>query len=175
MKINLSLVVLALLLLLLSFACGGGDDGENVDGDESGGDGELADGDAEDSDGDTEADADGDGELSESDGDAEADSAGESDIEEEPARRLVDYVNPFMGTGGPGFMVGSSTPAATAPFGMVKVGPDTTGENGAPSFYHCSGYYYEDPIISVFHIRTCTARAYPTMDTSCSSLWWAST
>src|SRR5687768_12792792 len=36
------------------------------------------------------------------------------------------YVDPFVGTGGPGFQVGSTTPAATRPFGLVKVGPDTS-------------------------------------------------
>src|SRR4051794_40139081 len=41
---------------------------------------------------------------------------------------VLDYVNPFVATGGPGFRVGSSTPAATMPFGLVKVGPDTSLE-----------------------------------------------
>ncbi len=67
----------------------------------------------------------------------------------EPASDPVD-VDPFIATGGPGFRVGSSTPAATVPFGMVKVGPDTRDNSGALSAYHCSGYYYEDNTIVGF-------------------------
>jgi len=48
----------------------------------------------------------------------------------------VEYVNPFIGTGGHGH----THPSATAPFGMVQLGPDTrkTGWDG------CSGYHYSD-------------------------------
>ena len=47
----------------------------------------------------------------------------------------VEYVNPFIGTGGHGH----THPAATAPFGMVQLGPDTrkTGWDGC-SGYHCT-------------------------------------
>jgi len=145
MKRNISLAVLA-ILLLLSCACGGEDNADNTDGDDVA-DGDIENSDGEDnSDGDMDSNLDGDMEVVEGDSDTET----EADAEEQPERRLVDYVNPFMGTGGRGFMIGSSTPAATAPFGMVKVGPDTTGVNGAPPFYHCSGYFYEDPIIIGF-------------------------
>lgn len=70
------------------------------------------------------------------------------------AERLVDYVNPMIGTGGEGFGVGSAYPGPTMPFGMVKPGPDTTNAGAAPGFYHCSGYRYEDSQIRGFsHTR----------------------
>lgn len=56
----------------------------------------------------------------------------------------------MIGTGGPGFRVGSATPAATVPFGMVKLGPDTSLATGALDAYHCSGYYYDDDYILGF-------------------------
>lgn len=60
-------------------------------------------------------------------------------------------VNPFIGTGGHGFGVGSSFPGAKVPFGMVAPSPDTSfyGIN-LLAFYHCSGYYWGDNIIRGF-------------------------
>ncbi len=54
----------------------------------------------------------------------------------------VDYVNPFIGTGGHGH----TYPGATLPFGMVQLSPDTrlTGWDG------CSGYHYSDSVIYGF-------------------------
>ncbi len=62
----------------------------------------------------------------------------------------LDRVNPFIATGGPGFRVGSATPAASAPYGLVKLGPDTS--NGGPGLgaLHCSGYWYPDNHIEGF-------------------------
>ena len=57
-------------------------------------------------------------------------------------QRLVDYVNPFIGTGGHGH----TYPGATLPFGMVQVGPD----NGTQGWDWSSGYHYSDSIISGF-------------------------
>ncbi len=57
-------------------------------------------------------------------------------------QRLVDYVNPFIGTGGHGH----TYPGATLPFGMVQVGPD----NGQEGWDWVSGYHYSDSIISGF-------------------------
>lgn len=63
-------------------------------------------------------------------------------------------IDPLIATGGPGFRVGASTPAATLPFGMVKVGPDTSDDGGAISGYHCSGYYYDDnEVIGLSHFH----------------------
>ncbi|WP_425392515.1 GH92 family glycosyl hydrolase [Ekhidna sp.] len=54
----------------------------------------------------------------------------------------LDYVNPFIGTGGHGH----TFPGATRPFGMVQLSPDTrlTGWDG------CSGYHYSDSIVYGF-------------------------
>ena len=54
----------------------------------------------------------------------------------------VDYVDPFIGTGGHGH----TFPGATVPFGMVQLSPDTRleGWDGA------SGYHYNDSVIYGF-------------------------
>lgn len=67
-----------------------------------------------------------------------------------PTLNVLDWVDPFIATGGPGFRVGSATPAATVPWGMVKVGPDTSLDWGGLGAYHCSGYYYDDTYIEGF-------------------------
>ncbi len=126
--------LLALSLVVWMAGCGS-DDEASPDGDQvqPDGDGETSpDGDEPDGD-----DPDGD----QTDGDGEDD---------EPEIRLVDLVNPFIGSGGLGFGIGSGTPGIKTPFGLVLVAPDTTGEFGAPPFYHCSGYYSEDEYIVGF-------------------------
>ncbi|MEZ4890495.1 MAG: GH92 family glycosyl hydrolase [Crocinitomicaceae bacterium] len=52
---------------------------------------------------------------------------------------LLNYVNPFIGTGGHGH----TYPGASAPFGMMQLSPDTryNGWDG------CSGYHYSDDVI----------------------------
>lgn len=75
--------------------------------------------------------------------------------DEEPAAPFegvagVEAVDPFVATGGVGFLVGSATPAATVPFGLVKLGPDTSLDWGRFDAYHCSGYYYDDDHIEGF-------------------------
>lgn len=55
---------------------------------------------------------------------------------------LINYVNPFIGTGGHGH----TYPGATMPFGMMQLSPDTRldGWDG------CSGYHYDDEYIYGF-------------------------
>jgi predicted alpha-1,2-mannosidase len=55
---------------------------------------------------------------------------------------LINYVNPFIGTGGHGH----TYPGATMPFGMMQLSPDTRldGWDG------CSGYHYSDKYIYGF-------------------------
>ena len=55
---------------------------------------------------------------------------------------ILSNVNVFIGTGG----YGHTHPAATVPFGMIQLGPDTRldGWDG------CSGYHYSDSIIYGF-------------------------
>ncbi|UZH56693.1 GH92 family glycosyl hydrolase [Salinimicrobium tongyeongense] len=57
-------------------------------------------------------------------------------------KRLVEYVNPFIGTDGPG----NTYPGATVPFGMVQLSPDI----GIPGWDRIAGYFYQDSIISGF-------------------------
>ena len=54
----------------------------------------------------------------------------------------VDYVNPFIGTGGHGH----TFPGATVPFGMVQLSPDTRLEGWDGT----SGYHYNDSVIYGF-------------------------
>lgn len=56
--------------------------------------------------------------------------------------KTVDYVDPFIGTGGHGH----THPSAVAPHGMIQAGPDTriSGWDSA------SGYYFGDPTIVGF-------------------------
>lgn len=69
----------------------------------------------------------------------------------EPAPPLVDEVNPFIGSGGEGFGVGSIQPGPKVPFGFAKPGADTSINNGrAPGFSHCGGYWWEDDEIRGF-------------------------
>ncbi|MCU4174252.1 GH92 family glycosyl hydrolase [Carboxylicivirga sp. N1Y90] len=55
---------------------------------------------------------------------------------------LVAYVNPFMGTDGPG----NTYPGAQFPFGAVQLSPD----HGISGWDRISGYSYSDTIISGF-------------------------
>ncbi len=63
---------------------------------------------------------------------------------------LINYVNPFIGTGGLGYGVGSTFPGPAVPFGMVKLSPDTSNQGSRPGFAHCGGYWYQDPEIRGF-------------------------
>ncbi len=56
--------------------------------------------------------------------------------------KLTNYVNPFIGTDGPG----NTYPGATVPFGMVQLSPDI----GIPGWDRISGYFYKDSIITGF-------------------------
>jgi predicted alpha-1,2-mannosidase len=63
---------------------------------------------------------------------------------------LIQYVDPFIGSGGVGFGFGSAVTGAVAPFGMVRLSPDTTKSGTPVPFYHYSGYYYDDETILGF-------------------------
>lgn len=60
-------------------------------------------------------------------------------------------VDPFIGAGGnPPFFSGNTHPAATLPFGMVQLGPDTSaGPDGRPSA-SASGYRADDAFLRGF-------------------------
>ena len=57
-------------------------------------------------------------------------------------KKLISYVNPFIGTGGHGH----TYPGATMPFGMMQLSPDTRLEG----WDGCSGYHYSDDEIYGF-------------------------
>lgn len=57
-------------------------------------------------------------------------------------QRLIDYVNPFIGTAAHGH----TYPGATVPFGAVQLSPD----NGTAGWDWCSGYNYSDSMIAGF-------------------------
>ena len=62
--------------------------------------------------------------------------------ENNTSKKLIDYVNPFIGTGGHGH----TYPGATMPFGMMQLSPDTRLEG----WDGCSGYHYSDEYIYGF-------------------------
>ncbi len=61
-----------------------------------------------------------------------------------PAVCQLNFVNPFIGTGGHGH----TYPGATAPFGLVQLSPDTRID--MLDWDGCSGYHYSDSIIYGF-------------------------
>ncbi len=69
------------------------------------------------------------------------------------AGTLGRRVNPFIGSGGNPLVCGNISPAATLPFGMVRLGPDTVAANGRRAT-NTSGYYYGDErILGFSHTR----------------------
>lgn len=69
-------------------------------------------------------------------------------------------VNPFIGTGGVPWMCAHNTPAATTPFGMVRLGPDTASILVNRKGTNRSGYYYGDnKIVGFSHTRLVGADA----------------
>ncbi len=63
----------------------------------------------------------------------------------------TQYVDPFIGTGGTPWTAGMLSPAATVPFGSVRLGPDTSFIGGAYIVKtNTSGYYYEHAHIKGF-------------------------
>ncbi|MBQ4625829.1 MAG: glycoside hydrolase family 92 protein, partial [Clostridia bacterium] len=63
----------------------------------------------------------------------------------------TQYVDPFIGTGGIPWTCAMLSPAATVPFGAVRLGPDTCFAGGAYLIkMNTSGYYYEHGHIKGF-------------------------
>jgi predicted alpha-1,2-mannosidase len=84
-------------------------------------------------------------------GDVETDSDGSEPVPDDegfepypwPDEALTELVDPIIGSGGPGYTVGSMNPGAAVPFGMIKPGPDTGLGPLQISFMNCTGYSYE--------------------------------
>ena len=73
------------------------------------------------------------------------------DMPEVSAGEYSQYVDPFIGTGGTPWTCGMLSPAATVPFGAVRLGPDTCFVGGAYIVKtNTSGYYYEHGHIKGF-------------------------
>ncbi len=86
---------------------------------------------------------------------------------------LRTMVNPFIGTGGIPFMQAYNPPAATMPFSMVRLGPDTASILTDWQAMNRSGYYYGDnKILGFSHTRLVGAdsleggvfRVFPTVE-----------
>jgi len=60
-----------------------------------------------------------------------------------PQESLVEWVDPFIGTGGLGYRVGTINPGASLPFGMIKPGPDTGLGPVQLSYLNCTGYHFD--------------------------------
>ncbi len=73
------------------------------------------------------------------------------DMPEVEASEYGQYVDPFIGTGGTPWTCAMLSPAATVPFGTVRLGPDTCFVGGAYIIkMNTSGYYYEQGHIKGF-------------------------
>ncbi|MBQ2963210.1 MAG: GH92 family glycosyl hydrolase [Clostridia bacterium] len=73
------------------------------------------------------------------------------DMPEVETGKYTQYVDPFIGTGGIPWTCGMLSPAATTPFGLVRLGPDTCFVGGAYIVKtNTSGYYYEHGHIKGF-------------------------
>lgn len=76
---------------------------------------------------------------------------GSYDMPEVETGEYTQYVDPFIGTGGTPWAAGMVSPAATVPFGSVRLGPDTSFVGGAFILKtNTSGYYYEHAHIRGF-------------------------
>ncbi|MBI5091605.1 MAG: glycoside hydrolase family 92 protein [Candidatus Hydrogenedentes bacterium] len=75
--------------------------------------------------------------------------------------KMGELVDPFIATGGFSWMCGHDTPAATTPFGMVRLGPDTRSILLNETGNNRSGYFYGDnKIIGFSHTRLVGADAF---------------
>ncbi len=74
-----------------------------------------------------------------------------TEMPEVTAGEYSQYVDPFIGTGGTPWTCAMVSPAATVPFGLVRLGPDTCFVGGAYLIkMNTSGYYYEHGHIKGF-------------------------
>ena len=81
----------------------------------------------------------------------------------QPVEEPYLYADPRMGSGGYAFAFGSAFPGATAPNGMMRVGPDTSGPYATIGFLHFSGYWGGDDTVRAFshlHLHGTGAQDY---------------
>ncbi|MCZ7584906.1 MAG: GH92 family glycosyl hydrolase [Deltaproteobacteria bacterium] len=137
MKKNLTLFVTLLIALMLApVGCGCGDDDDDND-DAEADDDTAPDDDAEDDD--TVPDDD------QTDDDADDDTELDDDLD--PVDNPLEWVDPFIGTGGLGYGMGALIPGPILPNAPVKLSPDTSLGGFAWDKMHAGGYYYPDNTI----------------------------
>ena len=69
-------------------------------------------------------------------------------------KELGRWVNPFIGTGGIPWVCGHNFPGAMVPFGMVRLGPETSSMLLRKRALNTSGYYYgDDQVLGFSHTR----------------------
>jgi len=67
---------------------------------------------------------------------------------------LGRWVNPFIGTGGYPWVCGNNFPGAMVPFGMVRLGPETSSLLLHKRALNTSGYFYgDDQVLGFSHTR----------------------
>lgn len=66
----------------------------------------------------------------------------EKKVEETVKTKPINYVDPFIGTGG----IVHTFPGATTPFSMIQLSPDTDTKG----WNHCAGYHYDDTNLKGF-------------------------
>ncbi|MFT3708831.1 MAG: GH92 family glycosyl hydrolase [Archangium sp.] len=85
----------------------------------------------------------------------------------EPVADPNAYASPLMGTGGFAFFHGAAFVGAAVPHGLVKLGPDTRGQQyGDLNFIHYSGYWAGDDTVTGFshlHMHGTGARDWGTI------------
>jgi len=70
------------------------------------------------------------------------------------ASALGRWVNPFIGTGGCPWVCGHNFPGAMVPFGMVRLGPETSSLLLRKRALNTSGYFYgDDQVLGFSHTR----------------------
>lgn len=90
---------------------------------------------------------------------AAAPGGGEVDAPVDP----IDYVDPMIGSGGLGYEMANLQPGPQAPFGMLRLGPDTSLLGVPPLFERPGGYYHLDQYIRGFshtHLQGTGAEDY---------------
>jgi len=81
---------------------------------------------------------------------ADDDAMDDDDDDDNQHEELLDFVDPFIGTGGFMWGMGASSPGPQVPNGMVKLGPDTSMGPLYVDYFHAGGYWYPDGTIRGF-------------------------
>ncbi len=131
--------LLAIFAAMTIVGCGCGDDDDDNDSSPS----------DDDADDDLNDDSDDD-----ADDDVDDDADDDADDDLAPVDDPLEWVNPFIGTGGWGYGMGALIPGPIRPNSMVKLSPDTSWGGFAYNKIHAGGYYYpENTIRGITHMH----------------------